>query len=594
MNLPTQSGFLYRKNKSLRYILGLVVFFAFSLMDADNLISNLQSGVSSYGQEDSEPTLIYSTKNNASVFSKRTRKDATPVESDNIDEQEDRLEVDNPGENEEENSSLKNSLSIAEESLSSDVAETSEFALAPPEREVDVLIDMRHAYDFSDYPLTIDDRLYHRIYSFHRAFAYLKSQGVQVEKYESDEPLSDEILSRCKTLFLNLPSGDKEPFLLSELISIKKFVEEGGSAFFIVDHTNCYFHQSRLKPLFHELDIEPQYYGICDATQNIGSGYGWIYLNKFTPGPITDNLRKIAFQTGGGVDPRFAVVWSSEASWQDSANIPIYGEADLGYFGNFIRDSEEKIGANGAVLAKEIGQGKVVVVGDQNMFSPFFLQYLDNYRLWINSFAWLLNEPELGNPQKYVASGVDEKRVLCWEEFGPNAKRFGDPDPKGYYNVFAALCRYYNVFCVANDDSEIGLASNVLIWIDANETTSQEGIEFAYKQLKEGKTLLVLDPSDEVLEKVESPIVAIVRRLEENGVRTSEPTEEVEEAASAFAKTIEFSNGGRIIALHGKSSFDNSNVPAPESKPLFSQQENLNTLLKTIDLELDEKREESR
>ncbi|MBR0225629.1 MAG: hypothetical protein IJL92_06180, partial [Thermoguttaceae bacterium] len=43
------------------------------------------------------------------------------------------------------------------------------------QRACDVLIDMRHAHDFSDYPLTLDDRYYHRIYSFHRAFSYLKS-----------------------------------------------------------------------------------------------------------------------------------------------------------------------------------------------------------------------------------------------------------------------------------------------------------------------------------------------------------------------------------------------------------------------------------
>ncbi|MGN0911236.1 MAG: hypothetical protein ACI4NV_07465, partial [Thermoguttaceae bacterium] len=45
-------------------------------------------------------------------------------------------------------------------------------------KSVDVLIDMRHAHDFSDYPLTLDDVFYHRIYSFHRAFESLKTLGL--------------------------------------------------------------------------------------------------------------------------------------------------------------------------------------------------------------------------------------------------------------------------------------------------------------------------------------------------------------------------------------------------------------------------------
>ncbi|MBP5623135.1 MAG: hypothetical protein J6X44_14100 [Thermoguttaceae bacterium] len=594
MNRPMQfDSFSHNKIESLCLATGIILL-AFSALNADGSCSLWKSNDVLYAQEDSEHTLIYSSKNYASNLSKRTGNKVKSIESDEVDELEEKTDVDAHDEDEGENPSSYDSQTNSDESISPDIIETSEFALAPPERDIDVLIDMRHAYDFSDFPLTIDDRLYHRIYSFHRAFTYLKSQGVQVEKYESNEPLSYEYLSRCKTLFLNLPSADKEPFLLSELVSIKKYIEEGGSAFFIVDHTNCYFHQSCLKPLFHELDIEPQFYSICDATQNIGAGYGWIYFNKFAPCPITDRLRQIAFQTGGGVDPRYAVVWSSEASWQDSANIPIYGEADLGYFGNFAQDEDERVGANGSVLVKEIGRGKIVVVGDQNIFSPFFLQYLDNYRLWINSFAWLLNVPELADPQRYVASGIDEKRVLCWEELRPNAKRFGDPDPKGYYDVYSALCRYYNVFCIANDDTDIGLVSNVLIWIDADEETSQEGVEFAYKQLERGKTLLVLDPAEGVLDKDDSPLTVIIRKLEEKGVQTKKnnatvASEEIKGGESSTAQMIEFSNGGKIIALHGKDSFDNSSVPAPESKPLFLQQENLKTLMKTIDSELTEK-----
>ena len=98
-----------------------------------------------------------------------------------------------------------------------------------------------------------------------------------MEKSDSDIPLDEETLAKCKALFLNLPSGDKAPFLLKELVAIRNFINAGGSAFFIVEHTNCYFHQSRLTPLFHELGIEPQFY-VSARNEKLDLGMGGYIL----------------------------------------------------------------------------------------------------------------------------------------------------------------------------------------------------------------------------------------------------------------------------------------------------------------------------
>ena len=451
------------------------------------------------------------------------------------------------------------------------------------QKTCDVLIDMRHAHDFSDYPLTLDDRYYHRIYSFHRAFSYLKSQGVRVEKYESDEPLSPQVLSRCKTLFLNLPSGDKAPFFVSEIIAIRDFVEAGGSLFLIVDHTNCYFHQSRLHPLLHELDVEPQFYCVCDADQSLGSsGVGWIYIDTFDAHPITQGLRQIAFQTGGGVDPRFAVAWSGPSSWQDAAGIPIYGEADVGFFGNFIRDQNEPIGPSGVLLAKNQKEGKIVVVGDQNLFSPFFLQYLDVYRLWINAFAWTLDRPELADVSKYVEYARQGRVLICWEELMRGADRFGDPDPSGYYHLYSTLCRYYNAFCVAHDDPE--LDSEVLVVLHGGETYSQEGFDYAYKRLKEGKTLVVVDPQDDVFDNEKTELSRLLQELQnKDDIANDRSVSAGRSPVKKYVEPITLSNGGRLVLVRGRDSFNNSSVPKPEERLLFVQMENLKVLLHEID-----------
>ncbi len=474
-------------------------------------------------------------------------------------------------------------LSFAQERVPSDqIAELNETT-----DKCDVLIDTRHAHDFSNYPLTIDDRFYHRIYSFNKAFSRLQDRGVVVAKYSRDVPIDAETLARCKTLFLNLPSGDKSPFFVSEILAIVDFVKKGGSVFFIVDHTNCYFHQSRLAPLFCELDVAPQYYGVCDATQNLGEGFGWIYFNKFTKSPITQGLRQIAFQTGGGVDPRDAVVWSSEDSWQDKAGMPIYGETDLAYFGNFARDEDEPVGSSGAVSAKKFGQGKIVVVGDQNLFSAFFLQYLDNYRLWLNIFAWTLDRPDLADVKTYFEGARKERTLLCWEELKKNAKRFGNPDSNGYYHVYTELCRRYNVFCTANDDSDLGLEADALLWIGGGAEISQLGVDLGVKQLKRGKTLIALDPAKDVVNDKSSGVAKVLQATRAKS-KAQNANAETNDAPSLKKRVERFETptGGRLVLLRGYGSFDNSELPRPEEKLSLFQQENLNALLREIDAAL--------
>lgn len=459
--------------------------------------------------------------------------------------------------------------------------------------ETDVLIDMRHAHDFSDFPLTVDDRAYHRIYSFHRAFEGLRARDVHIEKYDSKDPITPEILTRCKTLFINLPSGDKEPFLVSEIAAIRDFVEGGGSLFLITDHTNCYFHQSRLTPLLHELDIEPQYYGICDKSQSLGSsGCGWIFINKFDNHPVTNGLRQIAFQTGGGVDPRYAVAWSSSNSWQDAPIMPIYGEADVAYFGNFTQDSDEQTGTTGVVLAKELKQGKIVVVADQNLFSPFFLQYLDVYRLWNNAFSWLLNRPDIADVASYLQKTNQGRRVVCWEELTPDAPHFGDPDPVGYYHIYTTLCRYYNVFCVANDDPE--LTSDVVVVLQGGKTYSSQGFDYVYNRLLAGKTLVVVDPNDDVLTDENSEVFNLIDKLsDEADVRVQTFPAPNDATKKKYVEMIEFTNGAKIALVRGRNSYNNEIVPKPEARLLFVQMENIKTLLSVIDNSFETAKESS-
>ena len=572
-----------KQRRNLAYLYALLLETLVAFLATSCVVTFCASR--SHAQDPTEPIVIYSSKQKLNDNVQDESNDVMSVEASRVDELTEELRNETTDAAETELDDIEKPLFLLneDEDDENDASNEENVDNNALKKEIDVLIDMRHAHDFSDYPLSIDDRSYHRIYSFNKAFAYLQSQGIRVEKYESKEPIDDSILNKSKVVFLNLPSADKEPFLLSELVAFMNFVRSGGSLFFIVEHTNCYFHQSRLIPLFHELDIVPQFYGVCDTAQNLGSGFGWLYVNKFSDSPVVHNLREIAFQTGGGVDPRYAVAWSSDKSWQDKANIPVYGEADLAYFGNFSRDADEPVGACACILAKTLERGKIVAVGDQNIFSAFFLQYLDNYRLWINSFAWLLDKPELADPEKYFQTAVKENTIVCWEELQPEAQRFGNPDPGGYYNLYSNLCRRYNAFCVAHDDSELGLESNVLVLLQG-VALSRAGVDYAYRQLERGKTLVVIDPPTDVFSSDSSSIVEIINRLKKNGI-VADPERATN---SKYVATTVLTNGGKIIAQHGRESFANPIVPAPEARLTLQHQENLNALFKSIDNALKE------
>ena len=104
--------------------------------------------------------------------------------------------------------------------------------------------------------------------------------------------------------------------------------------FVVTDHTNAYFHAHILKPLFTELDIDTHTSTACDVPPyTLGSGNGWISVTRFKPHPITAGLHRIAMQTGGCVDLRFAVALTSEDSWADAWRPVPFGEEDgLGFY----------------------------------------------------------------------------------------------------------------------------------------------------------------------------------------------------------------------------------------------------------------------
>ncbi len=356
---------------------------------------------------------------------------------------------------------------------------------AGQEASAPILIDWVHANDFSMIGLRPGIYDYHVICGLRHGMDFLASLGAWHE-YLSEGTITPQRLAPHKLLFINLVSAEREPFLVSEILAIKDFVSGGGSLLVVMDHSNCYFHSHRLKPLLAELGIQAFVDTVCDVPpRTLGAGNGWLTITKFSPHPITEGLRRLGYQTGGRLDPRYSVAWTDKDAWADEWSISIYGQnSDGGNYGNFKRDDFEPFGPHGVVLAREFGKGRIVIVGDQNMWGDAFINYGDNYRLWVNAMGWLLRDRRLVDWKAY--ENWHRPRIVLYEP--GDAPRFGSCADDDYYNLFCLLGRHYWTF--AND--RLDEPADLRVVADGRREFSAEEISKLSACARDGGKLLVL------------------------------------------------------------------------------------------------------
>jgi len=429
-----------------------------------------------------------------------------------------------------------------------------------------VLIDGIHANDLTTVGLGPEVYEYHQTTGYRRGFEYLRSRGVHCDRV-TEGRLDAGRLSPYRLLFINLVSAERPPFLVSEIAAIRSFVVQGGSLLVVTDHSNCYWHTFRLQPLFTELDIESLSDTACDEPpQTLGNGNCWITVTRFKPHPVTAGLRCLAMQTGGCVDGRFAVAMTSERSWADAWSTGMYGKENApGFLGNFRRDAGERAGPLGVVMAKSLGRGRIVVVADENMLGESFVNYADNYRLWLNALAWLLDEPPLGDARTYEA--WRSPRLQLYEQY--DRAVFGSPDPAGCYHAMVLLSRFYWTF--AGD--RLSDPCDLLVFAYNDYALKAETVAAVGAHLRRGKNVLVLNAEMRTLWD-ELGVVASVLK----GLGIARPKQHTE----AGRLVIEVPGAGAIHVVGPDGILDNGVLPPPIRTPKAAEQKPIRELLDAV------------
>lgn len=425
-----------------------------------------------------------------------------------------------------------------------------------------VLIDSVHANNYHEQGLVPDNYEYHSLNGFRWAFEHLKQNGVQIDEIKQGR-LTNERLADVDMLFINLPSAEREPFYIDEISAIEEFVGQGGSLMVIVDHTNAYFHANRLAPLFDVLGLAVFKDTACDLMPDtLGTGNAWLAVTRFDEHPVTAGLECLGVQTGGPVDPKYGVAWTSPEAWADQWIAGPYGEeGGPAFYGNWRRDEGETDGPLAVVAALEYGKGRIVLVGDQNMLGDLFINYADNWRLWLNATAWLLREPSLRNAESYVNRRTP--KVLLYEQY--DDAEFGTLDQNAYGNAATLIGRYWWAMTSDRLDEDAAIDGWDLIVFAKNDyQLPDEKMAVLLAHLRAGRNVLFIGPADPLpWDESFNLINMIGKSLGEEAKRRCENGIEI----------IEFSTPGKIFNLVGKEPcFDNTHVPSATEAPSTDEQ----------------------
>lgn len=471
-----------------------------------------------------------------------------------------------------------------------------------------VLFDSYHAHNFIHRGLVPDEHTYHQFVGLRRAAKLLEQRGCEVRELIVG-PLTTKSLMDVQLVVLNLPSMDRPPWLVSEIDAIEQYIRGGGGMIFITDHSNCYYHQYHLLPLWDRLGLIPTFETVCEDTVSCRlapTRPSWLLVRKFESHPVTVGVRYFGAQTGGRVSGAGIVAWSSDQAWADAGAVPLYGEGNPGLFGDMSYAESEERGEQGIILARTIDNGRVVVIADQNSMGDAFMSYADNWQLWLNAcqwsgnWQWPIEKPaaqrasdssvqadrlDPANSQQALTTFdqlvgmaadrnqspsllADSWQVDCWEPLKCGEFRWGGGESDQYYYFWCWMNRW--TWVSAGEESarppEFAQGRRMLLAVAADFTDSELKVRAEQTLRAGGKFILLGDDDEEALEESEPGlqwVVDVAASLVKLDLKASQPKWSKEPIGHWSAAV----GDGTLIAIPNPKALSNGVFCPPEVVP---------------------------
>jgi hypothetical protein len=334
---------------------------------------------------------------------------------------------------------------------------------------------------------------YNRSHGFYNAFQLIRHRGFEHHQLVNGR-LEPEILSQYDIVFINLVDSSHPQFSEKEIEAVEDYVKQGGGLFCIIDHTNVYESAAQMEPLLSRFGFSLPYELACDQPEFAFKQYHWLLITRFASHYITNGLEHIGLLAAGPIVGPGSVAWTSEEGFSD------FWDPDNppSYWGNFRQDPEEPTKSNSILNALEFGDGRIVVVGDQNVFGNAYLGVGDNIHLLMNIVEWLSkNEKDFSmENMPFPEIGVDQRT---------DDNSIGDSGLSGYLSFYGHLSRQGYALNRAYF-SEPETVPDILIALEPQFYVSNEDKGSYQKVLENDKILFlvadVFEPTDPAIDMI--------------------------------------------------------------------------------------------
>ncbi|MFT5587383.1 MAG: hypothetical protein ACI9VR_004992 [Cognaticolwellia sp.] len=290
---------------------------------------------------------------------------------------------------------------------------------SPPRGDGPIISDRRHASKQPEEDrLGLEDYGYTQMHGLSRAFDPARTAGVRIEP--TYDVLTPGRLGGASMVFINLVSGDNPGFRHSEVLALESFVRHGGGLVLITDHTNCYFSAEMLQPLQDAFGFDVVPATACEMPPHTLSPRSHAWARMTVPGDhVTgEGVEVLGWMNGGIVRPRegsgfVPVMSNSETGWEDRTD-PYRKPDSAGFTGSLRQEEGEPSGPHPVVIAGEYGQGRIVVLADQNAWGSTLVGYEDNAQMFTNALSWTTGQVmplELRGPESVTT--VSGPKSLC-------------------------------------------------------------------------------------------------------------------------------------------------------------------------------------
>jgi ABC-type uncharacterized transport system involved in gliding motility auxiliary subunit len=268
-----------------------------------------------------------------------------------------------------------------------------------------------------------------------KGFSKLK-EALQLENYDEKElwlARSKGIPPDVSVLIVN---GPKKDFLEAELETLRNFVQEGGRVIFMIDPLNSLPKLSGFLSSYYDVVLGDDI--IVDQSNRLfGSDYFTVMIPLFLNHPITRDFQTpCLFPLTRSIEAKKvprpgvfaqAIAKSAPESWAMS------DKKDLTKGTVRFREGVDKKGpvSVAAVVAVESKQKRgdkeeksiqdqIVVYGDADFTNNFYIDFLGNKDLFLNTINWLSEDEYLISTRpkrpenRYRFLGIKESKMLFW------------------------------------------------------------------------------------------------------------------------------------------------------------------------------------